>query len=107
MKRSKLLFFCLVVTNILLAQPAKFLDNIYYYIENTSIFELNQEEGRAYFMPTKNISLNGEWKFFYSETPEGVPIDFYTTRFSDKNWGAIDVPSNWEMQGYEIGRAHV
>lgn len=100
MKRSKLLFFCLVVTNVLLAQPAKFLDNIYYYIENTSIFELNQEEGRAYFMPTKNISLNGEWKFFYSETPEGVPIDFYTTRFSDKNWGAIDVPSNWEMQGY-------
>ena len=95
-----MLFLCFAISNVLLAQPAKFLDNIYYYIENISIFELNREEGRAYYMPTKNISLNGGWKFFYSETPEGVPIDFYTAGFSDKNWGTIDVPSNWEMQGY-------
>ncbi|NEW83081.1 MAG: DUF4981 domain-containing protein [Mariniphaga sp.] len=100
MKRITLLLFYVAIQNVLQAQPAKFLDNIYYYIENTSICELNQEEGRAYYLPEKSISLNGDWKFFYSETPEGVPTDFYTVRFNDKKWGSLKVPSNWEMQGY-------
>lgn len=100
MKRFKLLFWCITLPGILLAQPAKFLDNIYYYIEDPSIFEINQEEGRAYYMPAKTISLNGDWKFFYSDTPEGVPADFYTEKFNDKKWDNIKVPSNWEMVGY-------
>lgn len=100
MKRFVLIFLCTAGSSVLLAQPAKFLDNIYYFIENTSVFELNQEEGRTYYMPNKTISLNGEWKFFYSETPEGVPTDFCNTGFNDKKWGSIKVPSNWEMQGY-------
>ena len=100
MNRIKLLLLCFALPGILFAQPAKFLDDIYYYIENTSVFEQNQEEGRTYYLPDKSISLNGEWKFFYSETPEGVPKDFYTAEFRDKNWGTIHVPSNWEMEGY-------
>ena len=83
MRRFIILFLCLVPYT-LLAQPAKFLDNIYYYIENTSVFEVNQEEGRTYYLPNKTISLNGEWKFLYSETPEGIPADFYSTKFNDK-----------------------
>jgi len=39
-------------------------------------------------------------EIFYSETPEGVPKDFYTAEFRDKSWGTIHVPSNWEMEGY-------
>ncbi|MGD9556169.1 MAG: glycoside hydrolase family 2 TIM barrel-domain containing protein [Mangrovibacterium sp.] len=100
MKRFVLMFLCAAISNVLLAQPAKFLDDIYYFIGNTQVFELNQEEGRTYYMPDKTISLNGNWKFFYSETPEGVPPDFYLVRIKDKNWGSIKVPSNWEMQGY-------
>ncbi len=100
MKRLNLLLFCIIAPCIVLSQPVKFLDNIYYYIENTSIFELNQEEGRAYYMPANTISLNGDWKFFYSETPESVPTDFYTEEFSDNQWGNIRVPSNWQMEGY-------
>jgi len=106
MKTLKLLLFSLAVSCVLLGQPPrlaqteKFLDNIYKYIENTSVFELNQEEGRAYWLPAKSISMNGDWKFFYSDTPEGIPADFYTERFNDKNWGSIVVPSNWEMKGY-------
>ena len=100
MKRFKLLLCFLTVPSVLFAQPSKFLDDIYYYIENTSVFEQNQEEGRAYYLPDKSISLNGDWKFFYSKKPEGVPIDFYTAGFRDKPWGSIKVPSNWEMQGY-------
>lgn len=100
MRRFKLLFFCLVLANVILAQPVKFLDNIYYYIENTAVFEANQEEGRTYYLPNKTISLNGEWKFFYSETPEGIPTDFYSNSFNDKKWSSMPVPSNWEMEGY-------
>ncbi len=79
MIRITLLFLSLTITNLLLAQPANFLDDIYYYLENTSVFEVNQEEGRSYYLPDKTISLNGEWKFFYSETPEGIPADFFKT----------------------------
>lgn len=100
MKKFVLIFLCTAISNVLLAQPAKFLDNIYYYIENTSVFEQNQEEARTYYLPVKTISMNGDWKFFYSETPEGVPTDFYSTGFRDEQWGSIQVPSNWEMQGY-------
>ncbi|HKJ79456.1 MAG TPA: glycoside hydrolase family 2 TIM barrel-domain containing protein, partial [Prolixibacteraceae bacterium] len=99
MKRITLFLLSLAISNLLTAQPAKFLDDIYFYIEHTSVFEVNQEEGRSFFLPEKSISLNGDWKFFYSETPEGVPKDFYTAGFKD-NWGTIKVPSNWEMEGY-------
>ncbi len=98
---KKIIFLSLLAaSNLLFAQPAKFLDNIYYYIENTSVYELNQEEGRTYYLPKKSKSLNGDWKFFYSETPEGITTDFFTAGFNDKQWGTIKVPSNWEMQGY-------
>jgi len=82
------------------AQKTGFLNNLSHYIENTSVFELNQEEGRAYFIPGKHISLNGKWKFFYSDTPDGIPQDFYTEKFNDAKWPLLDVPSNWEMKGY-------
>ncbi|MDR1939075.1 MAG: DUF4981 domain-containing protein [Tannerellaceae bacterium] len=82
------------------AQESPFPDNIYRYIENTSLFEQNQEEGRAYYIPGDHISLNGDWKFFWSDTPEGIPRDFYRERFNDRGWASLPVPSNWEMQGY-------
>ena len=100
MRHIKILLLCFALPNVLFGQPAKFLDDIYYYIENTSVFELNQEEGRAYYMPQKTVSLNGNWKFFYSETPEGIPRDFYEIQFNDQSWNFIEVPSNWEMEGY-------
>ena len=82
------------------AQKKGFLNNLPQYIENTSVFELNQEEGRAYYIPEKNLSLNGKWKFFYSDTPDGIPQDFYTAKFNDTKWSSIDVPGNWEMKGF-------
>ncbi|MDH6306926.1 beta-galactosidase [Parabacteroides sp. PF5-5] len=96
----RLLFVFAVVSVQLSAQQPNFFNNLYDYIENTSVFELNQEEGRAYFIPEKNLSLNGEWQFFYSDTPEGIPSDFYKPSFYDRAWETIAVPSNWEMLGY-------
>lgn len=99
-KPIHLFLMLLILTTPVLAQKPGFLNNLSHYIENTSVFELNQEEARAYFIPQKNIMLNGKWKFFYAETPEGIPQDFYTEKFNDAKWPLIDVPSNWEMKGY-------
>lgn len=76
------------------------MDRLYDFIENTSVFELNQEDGRAYYIPEKRLSLNGDWKFYWSDTPEGIPRNFYEAGFNDTKWDNIEVPSNWEMKGY-------
>lgn len=93
------LLLCFVVS-YLQAQQVNYLDNLYDFIENTSVFELNQEEGRAYHIPDRHISLNGEWRFFWSDVPEGIPDNFYGVNFNDRKWDMIKVPSNWEMEGY-------
>ncbi len=82
------------------AQQVNYMDHLYDFIENTTVFELNQEEGRAYFIPEKRLSLNGTWKFYWSDVPEGIPSHFYDTGFNDRKWDQIEVPSNWEMKGY-------
>src|SRR5215216_3441235 len=45
------------------------------------------------------MSLNGEWDFSFALKPSDAPADFYKTRVS--GWKKIDVPSNWEMKGYD------
>lgn len=82
------------------AQDKPFLEDLSYYVENTKVFELNQEEGRAYHIPDKSILLNGTWKFNYTETPYDVPKDFFKPGFNDRRWAEIPVPSNWEMHGF-------
>ena len=77
-----------------------YLDRLSDYIENTSVFEENQEPGRAFHIPAQSLSLNGTWKFGYYESPSEVPADFFKPAFNDRKWGTIEVPSNWEMQGY-------
>jgi beta-galactosidase len=97
------------------AQKQDFLNHIYDYIENTSVYEWNQEEGHVPLVPyagkqealarnmessASYLSLNGTWKFYYAETPEGTPAGFCETDFDDSNWPSIIVPGNWEMQGF-------
>ena len=82
------------------SQDKRFMEDLNYYIENTDVFGLGQEEGRAYYIPESNVSLNGKWKFFYAENPGGISADFFKPAFNDRKWNSIDVPSNWEMQGY-------
>lgn len=45
-------------------------------------------------------SLNGKWKFAWTKNPDNRPVDFYKPNFSVKNWAEIQVPGNWERQGY-------
>ena len=79
---------------------AQYLEHIYDYIENTAVYEENQEEPHAYYTAEQSLSLNGKWRFLYADTPEQIPTDFYRPTFRDNRWVSIDVPSNWEMQGW-------
>lgn len=105
----------LFVTFEIHGQEKGFLSGINDYIENTSVFERGQVEGHTPVIPydsftealkddrtqAKNIlMLNGAWKFRYSDTPDDIPGDFFSEKFNDREWDTIQVPSNWEMQGY-------
>ncbi|MCX6237985.1 MAG: DUF4981 domain-containing protein [Bacteroidia bacterium] len=44
--------------------------------------------------------LNGEWDFKFALKPSDAPTDFYKSKV--QGWNKIEVPSNWEMKGYDI-----
>ncbi|MEQ8548154.1 MAG: glycoside hydrolase family 2 TIM barrel-domain containing protein [Cyclobacteriaceae bacterium] len=46
------------------------------------------------------LSLNGVWDFQFAKNMDEAPLDFYMTNVS--GWDKIEVPSNWEMKGYDI-----
>ena len=100
MKNIIIVLSLFVFSFTLSAQEKPFLDNLSSYIENLSVFEQGQEPGRAFHIPERNISLNGTCKFHYYESPQEVPGNFFDPSFNDRKWGTIEVPSNWEMQGY-------
>lgn len=100
MKKKSLLLLSLSLCASLYAQHIPYLENLSHYIENPAVFEIGQEEARAHHIPAESISLNGKWKFFWCDTPEGIPDNFFETNYPDKKWEQIDVPSNWEMIGY-------
>jgi len=85
--------------------------------ENPAVFQINRESARATFLPFADkhsaiadvyesspwyMTLNGNWKFQWSPTPDQRPKDFYKTDFNVVNWKEISVPSNWELKGYGI-----
>ncbi|MFD0991241.1 glycoside hydrolase family 2 TIM barrel-domain containing protein [Mariniflexile jejuense] len=84
--------------------------------ENPQIIDRNKEQGRAFFVSYHNEasaiegkpeasklyqSLNGTWKFDIVKKPSERPLDFYKTTINDSNWKTIEVPSNWELQGFD------
>ncbi len=97
------------------SQPQPYLDHLYDYIENPAIFEWNQMQGHRpdVIHPSiekatlhdsdegiNTLSLNGEWKFLYADRPEEIPSDCYAVSFNTQSWHTIEVPGNWEMQGF-------
>lgn len=104
-----------VICNMVISQENDFLKHVYDYIENPSVFELNQEPGHVLLVPyttvqealarkmensTSYLSLNGTWRFHFAETPEGSPPGFYKVNYNDRDWSPITVPGNWEMQAF-------
>jgi len=85
--------------------------------ENPAVFQINREPARSAFLPYADeqsaiaddynrspwyMTLDGDWKFQWSPTPDQRPKDFYKTDFNVTNWKEIQVPSNWELKGYGI-----
>ena len=74
--------------------------------EDQHVLSINREPARAAFMPYQakkgdsQMSLNGEWKFRWTKTPEERIVDFYRTDYSCKDWKTLAVPANWEVNGY-------
>ncbi len=46
------------------------------------------------------MSLDGTWKFKWVANADERPTDFYKADLDDSKWGNIQMPGNWEMQGY-------
>ena len=72
-----------------------------------NVIRENTEAPRATFVPARVaggnehvLSLNGRWKFSFSESPAGRVANFFEESFDASSWDDIPVPSNWERHGY-------
>ncbi len=45
-------------------------------------------------------TLNGKWKFNWVKRPADRPKYFYKDDYDVKSWADINVPSNWELEGF-------
>ena len=85
--------------------------------ENPAVLQVNTEKPHATMMafPSREAaashqrensswfySLNGNWKFNWVKTTAERPMDFFKSDFEAKDWGKINVPSNWQREGYGI-----
>lgn len=85
--------------------------------ENPTILDRNKESAHAQFVLFRNAenakklakkdsefykSLNGIWKFNIVKNPSQRSMDFYKVGLDDSSWKTINVPSNWEIEGYDI-----
>jgi beta-galactosidase len=46
--------------------------------------------------------LNGRWKFRWAANPASAPQGFEAVEYDDSGWDEIDVPGNWQLQGYGL-----
>ena len=44
--------------------------------------------------------LNGRWRFSWAPNPASAPGGFYRADSDDSGWDQIEVPGNWQLQGY-------
>ncbi len=64
----------------------------YEILEKTSE---NREKQRAYYIPKSGVTLlNGMWDFKYFDSD-------FEEAYTEKEWDRIDVPSCWQLRGYE------
>lgn len=76
------------------------------WLENPEIFEVNREKAHSdhtYTTKDGNLrqSLNGTWKFAYTEHPVDRPADFYKNDFDVTSFDEIKVPGHIQLQGYD------
>lgn len=85
------------------------------YWKDIQVTSVNREEPRSAFMTYANRAqamtgdyeespyyqlLNGTWKFYYVDSYRQLPQDITSPQASTANWHDIQVPGNWEIQGF-------
>lgn len=83
---------------------------------NPDIFQVNRMEAHATLMPFRTVqqalagdrassewyrSLNGDWRFHWSDNPSNRVHDFHEDGYDDSGWDTIEVPSHWQLKGYD------
>lgn len=63
-------------------------------IVSKDILHMNKTESK-YF-----LSLDGTWKFYRVANADQRPTDFYKEDLDDSKWKTMNVPGNWEMNGF-------
>jgi beta-galactosidase len=46
--------------------------------------------------------LNGKWKFHWVPRPADRPLEFSKPAYDVRAWKEVDVPGNWQLQGYDV-----
>ncbi|WP_415830377.1 glycoside hydrolase family 2 TIM barrel-domain containing protein, partial [Kibdelosporangium persicum] len=54
----------------------------------------------AFASDAPSLSLNGNWRFHLSPTPDDAPAGVEQDSFDDSAWSTVAVPSNWQMHGF-------
>jgi beta-galactosidase len=85
--------------------------------ENPAVFNINREDPTATMISFADensalqavktgspnyVSLDGLWKFSYSDTPDQRPFWFFKDDYDTRDWKEIEVPSNWQLKGYDV-----
>jgi beta-galactosidase len=85
--------------------------------ENPAVFNINREDPHASLISfidepgaleaiktnSPNYkSLDGVWKFNFAKTPEERPYWFFKNDYDTRDWKDTEVPSNWQMKGYDV-----
>ncbi len=61
--------------------------------------QLAGAQGERY-QPGFVMSLNGKWDFWWSESDASYKEEFVAPGYNSSSWDKIDVPANWELNGY-------
>ncbi len=76
------------------------------WLANPEVFAVNREPAHSDHLCTVGgqqlkQSLNGTWKFAYTEHPDDRPADFYQTDYDVTGFDDITVPGHIQLQGYD------
>ena len=69
----------------------------YFAYENETLALAGQMDKSANF-----ISLHGAWKFNWVKDADKRPTDCYKTDLDDSAWKTMNIPANWEMNGFGV-----
>lgn len=77
------------------------------YWRNAKIYNVNSIERYASGFPIdqndeyRTVSLNGKWDFKFCQNVYEIPADFQKPGVSLDGFDKIDVPSEWQIKGYD------